>query len=368
MSTTWPIPLNDLRRGVFADEEVTEAVERVTRSGWYLHGEETAAFESELGEYLGVRHAIGVASGTDALEVAFIALGGGPGGEIVTAANAGGYSTLAARACGMHVRFADVDDRHLLLTPKSVEEALSPRTTIVVVTHLYGKMAPVPEIRDLCHARGIAVVEDCAQAAGAQINGRYAGSIGDAAAFSFYPTKNLAAIGDGGAVITRDDDVALRARRVAQYGWGVKYRVEQDGGRNSRLDEIQAAVLRVRLPRLDECNQRRRDVVGRYARALESTSAGMAQDGDQDFVAHLAVARTTRRAALVEGLRARGVRTDVHYPVPDHRQRFIGAPRVRLPVTEAASAQILSLPCFPEIEDGELEIVCAALGEVAESL
>lgn len=368
MPTRWPIPLNDLRRGVIADDEVAEAVERVARSGWYLLGEETSAFESELADYLGVRHVIGVASGTDALELAFMALGGGQGGEVIIAANAGGYGTLAARCCGMHVRFADVDDRNLLLTPSSVEAALTPRTTIVVVTHLYGKMAPISAICDLCHAKDILVVEDCAQAAGARTPDHYAGSFGDAAAFSFYPTKNLGAIGDGGAVVTSDDETAFRARRLAQYGWGVKYQVEEDHGKNSRLDEIQAAVLRVRLPRLDELNRRRRDVARRYADALLPTVVEMAQDGDDDYVAHLAVVRTPSRPAFAAGLLARGVHTDVHYPVPDHLQKIIGAAQVKLPVTEAASRQVLSLPCFPDLEHDELETICAAVGELAEAL
>ena len=368
MSATLSIPLNDLRRGVLADEEVAAAVDRVTRSGWYLLGEETSAFESELAEYLGVSHAVGVASGTDALELALTALGGGPGRELVTAANAGGYSALAARRCGMRVRFADVEDGDLLVSPRTIAEALTPRTSIVVVTHLYGKMAPVAAVCELCHSRGIAVIEDCAQAAGAHASGCHAGGFGDAAAFSFYPTKNLGAIGDAGAVVTCDDEVASRARRLRQYGWGAKYHVEEDGGRNSRLDEIQAAVLRVRLRRLDELNRRRRDIARRYADALSAGPAAMAQDGGGDYVAHLAVVRTPRRTAFAEGLRERGVSTAIHYPLPDHRQQIIGAPRISLPVTEAASEQILTLPGFPELEHEEIEIVCQALSEVAESL
>jgi aminotransferase EvaB len=368
LSTICSIPLNDLRRGVFADDELAAAVDRVMRSGRYLLGEETSALESELGAYLGARHAIGVASGTDALELAFMALGGGRGQEIVTAANAGGYSTAAARRCGMEPRFADVDDRDLLVTPTTVEKALTPRTTMVVVTHLYGKMAPVSAIRDLCQAKGILVIEDCAQAAGARACGRYAGSIGDVAAFSFYPTKNLGAIGDGGAVVTSDDEIALRARRLRQYGWGVKYRVEEEGGRNSRLDEVQAAVLRVRLPRLDAWNRRRREIARRYAEALSSTAARMAQDGEEDYVAHLAVVRTPQRTAFARALDMRGIGTDIHYPVPDHRQKIGGAPSVDLPVTETAAREVLSLPCFPELEDDEIDAVCTALSEVAESL
>jgi dTDP-3-amino-2,3,6-trideoxy-4-keto-D-glucose/dTDP-3-amino-3,4,6-trideoxy-alpha-D-glucose/dTDP-2,6-dideoxy-D-kanosamine transaminase len=368
LSATLAIPLNDLRRGVLADEELAEVVDRVARSGWYLLGEETAEFESELADYLGVAHSVGVASGSDALELALMALGGGEGQEIVTVANAGGYATLAARRCGMDVRFADVEECDLLVSRRTIEQALTPRTSTVVVTHLYGKMAPVAAICDLCHSRGIAVVEDCAQAAGAHADGRYAGSFGDVATFSFYPTKNLGAIGDGGAVVTSDAAIALRVRRLRQYGWGTKYRVEEDGGRNSRLDEIQAAVLRVRLPRLDELNRRRREITRRYAAALSLSPVRMAQDGGGDYVAHLAVIRTPRRAAFADGLRARGVSTAVHYPVPDHRQRIIGVPTVTLAVTEAAAEQVLTLPCFPELEGEEIETLCTALSEVAEWL
>jgi dTDP-3-amino-2,3,6-trideoxy-4-keto-D-glucose/dTDP-3-amino-3,4,6-trideoxy-alpha-D-glucose/dTDP-2,6-dideoxy-D-kanosamine transaminase len=362
------IPFNDLRRAVLADGEIMEAVERVTRSGWYLLGEETSAFEGELAGYLQVSHVVSVASGTDALELALTALGCGPGQEVVTAANAGGYTTTAARRLGLRVRFADVDVDDLLLTPQTVEEALTPHTAVVVVTHLYGKMAPVAAIREVCHAHGVRVLEDCAQAAGARADGRPAGSIGDAAAFSFYPTKNLGALGDGGAVVTSEEETAQRVRRLRQYGWGAKYRVEEDGGRNSRLDEIQAAVLRVRLRKLDGWNRRRREIVARYADALSLTPVDMVHDGDEDYVAHLAVIRTSRRAELAGALRARGIATDVHYPVPDHRQPAIGAPEVDLPVTEAASEQVLSLPCFPALEQREVDYICSTLAGVVASL
>ncbi len=365
MLATRSIPVNDLRRGAL-DEELAEAVNRVVRSGWYLLGTETAAFEREFADYLGVAHVVGVASGTDALELACIALGGGPGQEIVVAANAGGYGTLAAARCGMRVNFADVGDSDLLLTPDTVEAALTRRTTMVIVTHLYGKMAPVGAIRELCHARGALVIEDCAQAAGAWADGRYAGASGDAAAFSFYPTKNLGALGDGGALVTSDAHVAAHARRLRQYGWGHKYTVEDAGGMNSRLDEIQAAVLRARLPKLDAMNRRRRTIARSYANALADGPLRMAQAGDQDYVAHLAVIRSAHREALARALADRGIATERHYPIPDHRQKVLGRPWVKLPVTEAACGEVLSLPCFPELEPAEVETVCAALAEVAE--
>jgi dTDP-4-amino-4,6-dideoxygalactose transaminase len=362
------VPFNDLGRATSNDEEILAAVVRVARSGWYLLGAETAAFEHELADYLGVRHAVCVGSGTDALEIALLALGCARGQEILTSANAGAYATIAARRQGLKVRFADVDHGELLVTPQTIERSLTDRTKVVVVTHLYGKMAQVSAIRDLCHARGVRLLEDCAQAAGARAAGCLAGGIGDAGAFSFYPTKNLGALGDGGAVVTSDDDVARRARSLRQYGWGAKYTVQEDGGGNSRLDEIQAAVLRVRLGRLDDGNRRRREIVKHYAEALSSTSVELVHDDGEDYVAHLAVVRSRRRGKLAEQLGALGISTAIHYPVPDHRQAVIGDEKVNLPVTEAAAEEVLSLPCFPELTPEEVNAVCSALSSVACSL
>lgn len=384
-----PVPFNDLGRAI--DEELLDAVVRVTRSGWYLIGEQTAAFERELAEYLGAHHAVTVANGTDALELALVALGCAPGDEVLTAANAGGYTTAAARRRSLKVRYADIDQRELLLTPETVERELTPHTKVVVVTHLYGKMAQAHAIRDLCHAHGVKLLEDCAQAPGARVQGGLAGAVGDAGAFSFYPTKNLGALGDGGAIVTSDEDVAQRARRLRQYGWGAKYEIHEDGGRNSRLDEIQAAVLRVRLGRLDDANRRRRAIVARYAEALSAsgveivhgggeadddgrgqrdsqTRGGQAQGDAEDYVAHLAVLRSRQRDELVEQLRTHGIATAVHYPIADHQQVVVGDRGVRLPATEAATREVLSLPCFPELEAEEVEAVCAALSSAAQTL
>jgi aminotransferase EvaB len=362
------VPFNDLSRAASSGDALLGAVVRVVRSGRYLMGRETAKFESDLADYLGTRHAVCVANGTDALELALVALGCTPGQEIVTAANAGAYATIAARRRGLRVRFADVDDRQLLLTPQTVEASLSPQTKVVVVTHLYGKMARAKEIRDLCHARGIRLLEDCAQAAGARADGRLAGSIGDAGAFSFYPTKNLGALGDGGAVVTSDDEVARRARKLRQYGWEAKYEIAEDGGRNSRLDEIQAAVLRVRLDRLDDSNSRRREIVKRYAEAVFSSAIEMVHHDGDDYVAHLAVIRSRSRDEVAVRLGAQGIGTAIHYPIPDHRQAVIGAADVSLPATETAAKEVLSLPCFPELEPNEIDATCSALSQIARSL
>jgi aminotransferase EvaB len=359
------IPFNDLRRGAAQDTEMFTAVERVILSGRYLLGEETAGLERELASYLGTAHVVCVASGTNALELALASLDLTPGQEVLTAANAGGYAALAARRRGLRVRYADVDEDSLLLTPTTVELALSARTRVVVVTHLYGRMADVAALRELCHARDIRLLEDCAQAAGARAVGGRAGSIADAAAFSFYPTKNLGALGDGGAVATSDERIAERIRQLRQYGWGARYRIERDGGVNSRIDELQAALLRARLRQLDERNRARREIARRYAQALASTPLEFLWAAGEEYVAHLAVVRSPQRTRLAQELAARGIATAVHYPIPDHRQAFIGVPDTILPVTEAACTEVLSLPCFPELETGEVDSICTALHEIA---
>jgi aminotransferase EvaB len=367
LATAIPIPFNDLRRAAGASDGVAQAVARVVRSGRYLLGEETACFEQELADYLGVGEVVAVASGSDALELALTALAI-PGEEILTAANAGGYAAVAARRCGLTVRFVDVDENDLLLTPSVVERALTSLTSVVVVTHLYGKMARVKEIREICSARGVRVLEDCAQAVGARAAGVLAGAVGDAAAFSFYPTKNLGALGDGGAVATSDEALAARVRRLRQYGWEAKYEIAEDRGKNSRLDEIQAAVLRTRLPHLDASNRRRRAIARRYAHALANTSLRMVHDDGEDYVAHLTVVRTPQRELLAAELGAHGIGTAIHYPRPDHKQAVLSAPETGLPVTERASKEVLSLPCFPELEDEEIDSICSALRAAAESL
>ena len=358
------IRVADPQRAVAADRRALDAaLARVLDSGRYVHGPEHAAFEAELAAFLGVAHCAGVASGTDALELALAAVGCSPGDEVVTAANAGGYTTAAARKLGCAVRYADVDAATLGLSAATVEPALTDATRAVVATHLYGLMCDVEGIVELCRGRGIAVVEDCAQAAGARRSGRRAGSFGDAAAFSFYPTKNLAAIGDGGAVVTNDSAIDERVRALRQYGWSEKYRAEVAGGWNSRLDELQAAVLRVGLARLDERNERRREIVGRYAAALPAHAGRFVWSDGEDFVGHLAVILAEDRERLAAALTAADIGTDVHYPVADYDQPAWRTD-VSLPVTDHAVAHVLTVPCFPELTEDEVERVCEVLGEL----
>jgi dTDP-4-amino-4,6-dideoxygalactose transaminase len=358
---TTAVPVADPGRAVSEHrEELLGAIERVLAAGRYVHGPEHAAFEEELASFVGVAHCAGVANGTDALELALAAVGCSPGDMVVVAANAGGYATAAAGRLGCTVVFADVDPITLGLTAATVESVLTGATRAVVATHLYGLMCGIESLVALCQERGIAVVEDCAQAAGARRGGLRAGAFGDAATFSFYPTKNLAAIGDGGAVVTNDAAIDERVRALRQYGWSEKYRVDVPGGWNSRLDELQAAILRVGLAHLDERNARRRDFVRRYADALPAHAGRVVWNDGEDFVAHLAVILANDRESLQEALAAAEIGTDIHYPRADHQQEAWRTDD-SLPVTEHAVAHVLTIPCFPELTRGEVERIAGVL-------
>lgn len=363
-----PVPLNDLARGTAAlREELDVAIGRVVSSGWYVLGPEHDAFEKEIAMYLGVKHAIGVGNGTDALQLALIALGVLPGDAVLTAANAGGYTSAAARTLGAVPIYADVDPHSLLLTVDTVQLAvessgIQPR--VIVVTHLFGAAADIHEIVHWAHSKNIAVIEDCAQSLGAMVGVARAGSVGDISTTSFYPTKNLGALGDGGAVFTSDDRLASVLRQLRQYGWESKYRTTLPGGRNSRLDELQAAVLRTKLPYLDSWNDRRREIHAVYEGSIGS-GARLVNHANPAFVGHLAVVETDDRDRAKAILAEYGVRTDVHYPIADHHQPIaVESATAPLPVTEAAVHRILSVPLFPELTDEEVARVASALAGI----
>jgi dTDP-3-amino-2,3,6-trideoxy-4-keto-D-glucose/dTDP-3-amino-3,4,6-trideoxy-alpha-D-glucose/dTDP-2,6-dideoxy-D-kanosamine transaminase len=364
--STERIALNDLKR--IAPEQLAEiqsAIARVVASGWFVMGPEHDAFEAELAAYLGVAHVIGLGNGTDALELALAALDIGPGDRVLTIANAGGYATTAIRLLGATPVYADVNEQTLLLDGAGLQAALDrleKAPAALVVTHLFGAVADMDSIMPIARSHGIPVLEDCAQSLGSELGDRRAGALADIATTSFYPTKNLGAMGDGGAVMTSDDELATRVRRMRQYGWTSKYRIGAEHGRNSRLDELQAAILRVRLPHLDADNERRRDIHRRY----EAATPGMVNRASARFNAHLAVMRAVDRDAARASLDLAGVSTDVHYPVPDHLQAFPVVPpeSVSLPVTERAADVILSLPMFLGMREDEVERVCAAVSGI----
>ena len=357
------VPLNDVSRHTRAIvDQQTRALDRVLKRGWYILGPENDTFEQAFAAYCGVTHAIGVANGTDALELALRALGVQAGQAVATVGNAGFYATAALLAIGAVPVFVDVDPETQLMSLDALRRAVhraSPQC--VVVTHLYGRLADVEEIIDVCAARGIPVIEDCAQAHGARRGNRRAGSFGAAGCFSFYPTKNLGALGDAGAVVTRDLNIANRVRSLRQYGWDGKYRITRRHGRNSRLDEIQAAVLRAKLPYLDDWNSRRRDIARRYTNEISHPRVKCPTGFGDDHVAHLYVIRCENRAALRRHLESEGIVTDIHYPIPDHHQPAFDFNSTGLPVTERLADEVLTLPCFPEITEDEIIRVIRAV-------
>jgi len=359
------IPVNDLQRqNGFISADVRSRITEVLERGWYILGPALKELETAFAQYCGVRYCVGTANGTDALELALRACGVSRDDRVITVANAGGYSTAAILAAGAEPVYLDIDRDSMLLDLSKLPQYIDSGIRAIIVTHLYGRMVNMPELLRLVSGRDIPVIEDCAQAHGARLNDKAAGSWGTAGCFSFYPTKNLGAIGDGGAVTTDDPALAEKVVALRQYGWSSKYHSKLPGGRNSRLDEIQAAVLLAKLPYLDKWNERRRAIAQAYAAGLGSAEARARTPLEAADVAHLYVIRSPRRNAVRECLQRMQIGTDIHYPVPDHRQEcYRGLPWASgsLPITEQCCAEVLTLPCFPELSDAEVERVIQAV-------
>ena len=339
--------------------ELDLAMARVLDAGVFVCGEEVEAFEHELATFCGAGYAVGVNSGTDALELALRGVGVGAGDEVVTVANTCVPTVSAIAATGATPVLVDVDPRTMTLDPERLEDACGPRTRAIVPVHLYGRLADMDAILQFARDRGLLVVEDVAQASGARRASRRAGTFGDAAAFSFYPTKNLGAIGDAGAVVTSNRSVADRVRSLRAYGDG-----STGGGRNSRLDPLQAAVLRAKLPLLDAWNSRRRELAERYDEGLAGLPVTLPAAAEADeHVWHLYVVRSEQRESLRGRLARRGVSTLVHYDRPIHRHsayRRLDRPG-RLRASERLCNEVLSLPLYPELRDEEVEFVIDAV-------
>jgi dTDP-4-amino-4,6-dideoxygalactose transaminase len=352
------LPINELKRQNHAiADELSRSIARVLERGWYILGPEAEAFEQEFAAYCGVKDCVSLGNGTDALELALKALRVPAGAPVATVANAGMYGTTAIYQAGASPVFIDVCARQMTMDPASLEATLTPATAAIIVTHLYGRMAPMPQIMEIADRARIPVIEDCAQAHGAELDGLRAGAWGAIGCFSFYPTKNLGALGDGGAVVTNDAELAATVRQLRQYGWTSKYCSDVPGGRNSRLDEMQAAILRAKLPHLNGWNQRRREIACRYSEAFTGMPIAVPAAMDESYVAHLYVIRAAFRDELRCELTNAGIGTDVHYPLPDYRQQSV-APRLAsppsCPVTEECCCTVLTLPCFPEMTDSEI--------------
>jgi dTDP-3-amino-2,3,6-trideoxy-4-keto-D-glucose/dTDP-3-amino-3,4,6-trideoxy-alpha-D-glucose/dTDP-2,6-dideoxy-D-kanosamine transaminase len=357
--------INDLNARISAYRTpIEEALQAVVSSGWLVLGPQVKRFEGAFAHYIGTQHCVSVANGTDAIELALRALGIEAGDRVATVANAGMYTTTALIAIGAEPFYMDVDESTANAPLADVARAIQAGCKAVVVTHLYGLAAPdIAEIATLCQQHGVQLLEDCAQAHGARVSGQTVGSFGDAASFSFYPTKNLGALGDGGAVVTHSDVVAEKVLRLRQYGWGSKYSVEDLGARNSRLDELQAALLLAFLPSLDACNQRRRDIARQYSEGISHTAVQTPEVHGEASVGHLYVVRSPKRDALRAHLASLSIASDVHYPIPDYRQPAFGNrfADVCLPNTEKLAREILTLPCYPEMTDEQVQEVIAGV-------
>lgn len=355
---------NPLSQYLSYKADIDAAISRVLNGGWYILGEETRAFEAEFASYIGVAHGIGVGSGTEALHIALAACGVQRGDEVITVSHTAVATVAAIELTGAIPVFVDIEPDFYTMNPEAIEGAITPKTKAIVPVHLYGQPADMNPILDVARKHGIFVVEDCAQAHGAKYHHRTVGSWGDIACFSFYPTKNLGALGDGGMVVTGNPDLANRVRLLREYGWAERY-VSHIPGWNTRLDEIQAAILRVKLLHLDDDNRKRHQIAGLYEKKLTGTSLTLPEERDGVTHAyHLYVVRAGERDILQAFLKIRDIGVLVHYPVPIHLQ---SAYRGRLttgkglPETEKAAREVLSLPMYPELKTEDIMTVVSTV-------
>jgi dTDP-3-amino-3,4,6-trideoxy-alpha-D-glucose transaminase len=355
------IPFNSLRPGE-DQEAIAAAIHRVIERGWFVLGPEVEAFEHEWAEACGARHAVGVNTGTDAIALIFRALGIGAGAEVITTPLSAAYSALAIMMAGARPVFADIDEARLTIDPAAIEAAITPRTAAILPVHLYGQPADMGAVLDIASRHHLAVVEDACQAHLATCGGRAVSTLGVAGAFSFYPTKNLGALGDGGAIVTDDGALAARVRRLRNGGQSAPYR-HVEFGVNSRLDEVQAAILRERLTFLPGWTDRRRGLADAYRKALAGAPVIVPDEIDPGHVYHLFPVRSAERDRVRQHLAADGIETLVHYPVPIPRQPALAAERPgACPVADRICSELVSLPLHPSLPVASLQAVAAALG------
>jgi dTDP-4-amino-4,6-dideoxygalactose transaminase len=361
------VPILEFKTQYLAHQaELDGAIREVLEASWFILGRQGEAFEREFAEYVGAEHAVGVGSGTEALHLALLACGVGPGDEAITVPNTAVPTVCAIDFAGATPVFADIDPLTFNLDPTGLERHLTPRTKVIVPVHLYGQPADLGPILEFARRHGLRVVDDAAQAHGAEYRGRRIGALADATAWSFYPSKNLGAYGDAGAVTTNDPELAKRLRMLRNYGEEQRY-YHTIRGFNSRLDEIQAAILRVKLRHLDAWNERRRALAARYAAAIRHPEVQLPTEAPwARHVFHLYVVRTPRRDALREHLAAREIGSQIHYPLPIYRQQAYAGLQVlpgACPHAERAAAEVLSLPLYPELSDEQVDFVAVAVNE-----
>ncbi len=346
--------------------EIDEAISRVLNKDRYILGEEVQSFEKEFANFIGVKYAIGVGSGTEAIHIALKACNIGPGEEVITVSHTAVATVAAIELSGASPVFVDIEHDFFTMDPQKVEKLISGKTKAIIPVHIYGQPVNLYPILQIAKKNHLYVIEDCAQAHGAIYNGKRVGSIGDISCFSFYPTKNLGAIGDGGAIVTNNPDLAEKCRQLREYGWVDRYNSHISGW-NSRLDEIQAAILRIKLKYLEADNQSRIQIALAYCNALQNTEFITPQIRENcNHVFHLFVIRSKNRDELISYLKANGIVALIHYPIPIHSQRaYLNKYRGSndLTVTEYASNEILSLPIYPELAEREVNFILHRINE-----
>jgi dTDP-4-amino-4,6-dideoxygalactose transaminase len=340
-------------------EEIDLAIKRVLDSGWYVLGEEVREFEKEFAQFNIVSHAIGVGSGTDALHIALRALEIGAGDEVITTAHTAVATASAIDLAGAKPIFVDIEPDFFTIDPDLIEDAITPKTKAIIPVHIYGQPCNMDAIMDIANKNNLKVIEDSAQAHGAEYKGKRVGSIGDIGCFSFYPTKNLGAIGDGGALVTNSDQLAEKIKLIREYGWEERH-ISSKEGWNSRLDELQAAILRVKLKNLDKDNNLRQQHAKIYNDLLKDFPIELPKTrSNSSHVFHLFVIKIEQRNKLRDYLQNNGVNTTIQYPVPVHQQTYFQylCSEKSLPATEQVAKNILSLPMYPELEENEIHKV-----------
>ena len=357
------IPLNDSKMFYkFNKSEIDISVRDLLDNGNFILGENVEKFEEEFSKYCGSTNCIGVGNGTDALEISLLALGVGKGDYVACTANAGFYSSSAIISVGAIPYYIDVTLDRMTMDCESLKSAISKKTKAVIVTHLYGQMAQIKEIVEIAKKNEIPVIEDCAQAHGASIEGKKAGTWGDIGCFSFYPTKNLGALGDAGAILSSDEILIGKIRRLRQYGWGKKYFVDNQVGKNSRMDEIQAAVLRIKLKSLDFLNKRRLSIAKNYSKELTQLNIIVPKNFGTDYVAHLYTIRVENRLEIREKLTKNGIEYGIYYPISDDQQCYVQKRimKTKLNNTYSCCKSVITIPCSPFLsENHQMKIISA---------
>lgn len=342
-------------------EEIDKAISEVLSGGRYVLGREVSSFEDEFSSYTGVKYGIGVGSGTEALHISLAAMGIGQGDEVITPSHTAVATVSAIVSCGATPVFADIDTESFTIDPEKIKALLTNRTKAIVAVHLYGNPVDMGPVLSLAREHGIKIVEDCAQAHGAEYKGKKVGSFGDLGCFSFYPTKNLGAVGDGGMIVTNDSSLAEKARLIREYGWKERY-ISHMHGWNSRLDEVQAAILRIKLKYLEKDTAKRRNIADKYRSLLSKLPLTLpVERKGSKHVYHLYVIRTDKRDELMRTLKDNDVQALIHYPKPVHMQPAYSRSGTELVNTEKISGEILSLPMYPELAGEEVEKVCSVI-------